>query len=46
MEILEHSNLALSDLRGELFGRLALWHDVTERKLTEDARQRARDSNT
>ncbi|MGZ6316569.1 MAG: ATP-binding protein [Anaerolineales bacterium] len=33
----------LSDLKGELFGRLALWHDVTERKLTEDARQRARD---
>ena len=25
------------------FGRLAFWHDVTERKQTEDARQRARD---
>ena len=33
----------LSDQNRQPFGRLALWHDVTERKLTEDARQRARD---
>ncbi len=33
----------LSDGDHKPFGRLALWHDVTERKLTEDARQRARD---
>ncbi len=33
----------LTDQNGNAFGRLALWHDVTERKLTEDARQRARD---
>ncbi len=33
----------LSDRDRKPFGRLALWHDVTERKLTEDARQRARD---
>jgi PAS domain S-box-containing protein len=33
----------LFDRKDKPFGRLALWHDVTERKLTEDARQRARD---
>ncbi|HTP02261.1 MAG TPA: histidine kinase N-terminal 7TM domain-containing protein [Anaerolineales bacterium] len=33
----------LNDHDRRPFGRLALWHDVTERKLTEDARQRARD---
>ena len=33
----------LSDRDRKPFGRLALWHDVTERKLTDDARQRARD---
>ncbi len=33
----------LHDRDHKPFGRLALWHDVTERKLTEDARQRARD---
>jgi PAS domain S-box-containing protein len=33
----------LSDRDHKPFGRLALWHDVTERKLTDDARQRARD---
>lgn len=33
----------LSDQAGTPFGRLALWHDVTERRMTEDARQRARD---
>ncbi len=35
--------LPLVDEEGKPFGRLALWHDVTERRLTEDARQRARD---
>ncbi len=42
----KYLNIRLSPLtnrNGNLFGRLALWHDVTERKLTEDARQRARD---
>ncbi|HEX8991627.1 MAG TPA: ATP-binding protein [Anaerolineales bacterium] len=33
----------LTDREQKPVGRLALWHDVTERKLTEDARQRARD---
>lgn len=33
----------LTDRSQKPFGRLALWHDVTERRLTEDARQRARD---
>ena len=33
----------LNDRKGKPFGRIALWHDVTERRLTEDARQRARD---
>jgi len=33
----------LTDRDQKPFGRLALWHDVTERKLTDDARQRARD---
>ena len=33
----------LTDRNHKPFGRLALWHDVTERRLTEDARQRARD---
>src|SRR5512138_1969572 len=33
----------LKDPQGRPFGRLVLWHDVTERRLTEDARQRARD---
>ena len=33
----------LTDRSGKSFGRLALWHDVTERKLTDDARQRTRD---
>lgn len=35
------SNLA--DRGREPFGRLTLWRDMTERKLTEDSRQRARD---
>lgn len=42
----KYLNIRLSPLRDreqKLFGRLTLWHDVTERKLTEDARQRARD---
>src|SRR5512140_87671 len=42
----KYLNIRLSALTGpdsKPFGRLALWHDVTERKLTEDARQRARD---
>jgi signal transduction histidine kinase len=33
----------LTDRNHKPFGRLALWHDVTERRLTDDARQRARD---
>ena len=33
----------LTDHARKPFGRLALWHDVTERKMTDDARQRARD---
>jgi PAS domain S-box-containing protein len=33
----------LTDRNHKPFGRLALWHDVTERKLTDDARQRTRD---
>lgn len=33
----------LTDHGRKPFGKLALWHDVTERKLTEDARQRAHD---
>ncbi len=42
----KYLNIRISPLTGrdhKSFGRLALWHDVTERKLTEDARQRARD---
>ncbi len=42
----KYLNIRLSPLTarsGRPFGRLALWHDVTERRLTEDARQRARD---
>ncbi len=42
----KYLNIRLSPLtgrNGRPFGRLALWHDVTERRLTEDARQRARD---
>ncbi len=42
----KYLNIRISPLTGhdnQPFGRLALWHDVTERKLTEDARQRARD---
>jgi PAS domain S-box-containing protein len=34
---------SLTDRYRKPFGRLALWRDTTERKLTEDARQRARD---
>ena len=33
----------LKDHRGLNFGRLIIWHDITERRLAEDARQRARD---
>lgn len=39
-------NIRISTLvdRGQMpFGRLTLWRDMTERKLTEDSRQRARD---
>jgi PAS domain S-box-containing protein len=39
-------NVRLSNLRGRsgaLFGQLIVWRDITERKLVEDARQRARD---
>jgi signal transduction histidine kinase len=39
-------NVRLSGLRnrhGEPFGQLIVWRDITERKLAEDARQRARD---
>jgi PAS domain S-box-containing protein len=39
-------NVRLSSLRdknGEPFGQLVVWRDITERKLAEDARQRARD---
>ncbi len=42
----KYLNIRISPLTGrdgKPFGRLALWHDVTERKLTDDARQRARD---
>lgn len=34
---------SLVDRDQQPFGRLAVWRDITERKLTEDARQRARD---
>lgn len=34
---------SLRDKRGEPFGQLVVWRDITERKLAEDARQRARD---
>lgn len=33
----------LKDKNGEPFGQLIVWRDITERKLSEDARQRARD---
>ena len=33
----------LTDRSRNPFGRLTLWRDMTERKLTEDSRQRARD---
>jgi PAS domain S-box-containing protein len=33
----------LTDRQRSPIGRLALWRDMTERKLTEDSRQRARD---
>jgi PAS domain S-box-containing protein len=33
----------LKDHRDLNFGRLIIWHDITERRLAEDARQRARD---
>jgi PAS domain S-box-containing protein len=33
----------LKDRRDLNFGRLIIWHDITERRLAEDARQRARD---
>jgi PAS domain S-box-containing protein len=33
----------LSDHNEKQFGRLIVWRDITERKLAEDARQRARD---
>ena len=33
----------LKDHNGLNFGRLIIWHDITERRLAEDARQRARD---
>lgn len=39
-------NVRLSNLRhntGEPFGQLIIWRDITERKLAEEARQRARD---
>lgn len=39
-------NVRLSNLRdrdGVVFGQLIIWRDITERKLVEDARQRARD---
>lgn len=39
-------NVRLSNLRdntGESFGQLIIWRDITERKLAEEARQRARD---
>ena len=42
----KYLNIRISPLtgrEGKPFGRLAMWHDVTERKLSEDARQRARD---
>ncbi len=45
-DVWKYLNIRISPLRDrdhQPFGRLALWHDVTERKLTEDARQRARD---
>jgi PAS domain S-box-containing protein len=34
---------SLADRERRPFGRLALWRDMTERKVMEDARQRARD---
>ena len=33
----------LKDQHNQLFGRLILWRDITERRLAEDARQHARD---
>jgi len=33
----------LKDQHDQLFGRLISWRDITERRLAEDARQRARD---
>jgi PAS domain S-box-containing protein len=34
---------SLRDKKGEPFGQLVVWRDITERELAEDARQRARD---
>ena len=34
---------SLTDPKKNLFGRLIVWRDITERRLAEDARQRARD---
>lgn len=34
---------SLVNQRHDRFGRLLLWHDITDRRLAEDARQRARD---
>jgi len=34
---------ALIDKHGRIFGHLIMWRDVTERRMVEDARQRARD---
>jgi PAS domain S-box-containing protein len=34
---------SLSDARKRQFGHLMVWRDITERRMTEDARQRARD---